>query len=255
VLLIRHCQSANNALINANLENAKRSSDPGLTALGESQSEALRDLFREKRNDGRAREAWTSPMRRCLETSRAIARGLEVRVNVMVDLHEHGGCFDGARGGEVVGERGMTKREIEEEFPGFDVPATMERGWWSEERGCESVSDAQRRVEGVADWLWTRARAMASGEEDERELCVVAHGMFIDILLKTLFDAPRTTGKQRSLFCSQNACVHKLHFDVANDGACVGLQSFNDVSHIPECLRSGGSVEGLDVAYTHEGSA
>jgi broad specificity phosphatase PhoE len=110
-------------------------------------------------------------------------------------------------------------------------------------------------VEGVANWLWEKARAMRAGLYPETDVYIVTHGMFIDILLKTLFNAPRTTGKQSSLFCSQNACVHKLHFDVAEDGECVGLQMFNDVTHLKESERSGGSVAGLDVAYTHEGSA
>jgi len=87
------------------------------------------------------------------------------------------------------------------------------------------------------------------------EVCIVTHGMFIDMLLKTLFNVPRTRGKQDALFCSQNACVHRLHLDIAEDGESVGLQMFNDVMHIPEDARSGGTVDGLSEAYTNEGSA
>lgn len=106
-----------------------------------------------------------------------------------------------------------------------------------------------------AEWLWERARAMGRGERDASDIIIVSHGMFIDILLKTLFASPRTTGKQGALFCSENACVHSLYFDVGEDGECVGLSVFNDVSHIPEEDRSGGSVDGLSEAYTNEGSA
>jgi broad specificity phosphatase PhoE len=234
VYVIRHAQSENNALAVATIENAQRASDPGLTPRGLEQCARLRERMTATTaahgdDDARDVEVYSSPMRRCLMTTDAVARGLGVRFRVRGDLHEHGGCFRGARGGDatststatstpdVVGLPGMTKAEMERAFPRCDVPRELERGWWSPERGCESVRDAQERVRGVAEWLWARARAM--------------------------------------LFCSQNACVHKLHFDVSDDGACVGLQTFNDVTHIPEQYRSGGSVEGLDVAYTKEGSA
>ena len=257
--LVRHAQSANNALAEPGLHNPGRSSDPGLTERGQAQTEALRKRFELEREatPTRSVEVWSSPMRRCLLTSSAVGAGLGVRVRVRSDLHEHGGCFEGARGGEgaPIGHTGMTREEIEKEFPMCDAPKDMENGWWDPSRGCESVVDAQTRVGKVVEWLWGKARAMHDGDEPRADVYVVAHGMFIDILLKTLFDSPRTTGKQSSLFCSQNACVHKLHFDIAPDGPCVGFQVFNDVTHLAEEIRSGGSVAGLDVAYTKEGSA
>ena len=257
--LIRHAQSANNALAEPGLHNPGRSSDPGLTERGKAQAEALRKRFELEREatPTRSVEVWSSPMRRCLLTSSAVGSGLGVRVRVRSDLHEHGGCFEGARGGEgaPIGHTGMTREEIEKEFPICDAPKDMENGWWDPSRGCESVVDAQSRVDKVSKWLWGKARAMHDGDEPRADVYVVAHGMFIDILLKTLFDSPRTTGKQSSLFCSQNACVHRLHFDIATDGPCVGFQVFNDVTHLAQEIRSGGSVAGLDVAYTKEGSA
>ena len=257
--LIRHAQSANNALAEPGLHNPGRSSDPGLTERGKAQAEALRKRFELEREatPTRSVEVWSSPMRRCLLTSSAVGSGLGVRVRVRSDLHEHGGCFEGARGGEgaPIGHTGMTRAEIAKEFPICDAPKDMENGWWDPSRGCESVVDAQSRVDKVSKWLWGKARAMHDGDEPRADVYVVAHGMFIDILLKTLFDSPRTTGKQSSLFCSQNACVHRLHFDIATDGPCVGFQVFNDVTHLAQEIRSGGSVAGLDVAYTKEGSA
>ena len=268
--VMRHAESTNNALGAATIENDAREHDPGLTARGEAQCARVRARGGASASgagevDGGDRasrevEVWSSPMRRCLMTADALARGLGVRFGVRGDLHEHGGCFRGARGGAgdgggVVGLPGMTKAEMEDAFPACDVPMELEHGWWSPERGCESVRDAQERARGTAEWLWARARAMNALEEPAKDLYIVAHGMFIDMLFKTLFNVPRTSGKQPSLFCSQNACVHKLRFDVAEDGESVGLQMFNDVTHIPEHDRSGGSVEGLDVAYTKEGSA
>jgi broad specificity phosphatase PhoE len=181
----------------------------------------------------------------------------------MIDAHEHGGCFRGARGRDAdadgtsraIGERGMTRDEIEIEFELVDASDVPTIGWWDASRGCETVAEAQTRARGVAKYLMHKARAMAAGEEEEMDVCIVTHGMFIDMLLKTLFDVPRTRGKQGALFCSQNACVHELHLDIAEDGDSVGLQVFNDVTHIPEEARSGGTVDGLSEAYTNEGSA
>ena len=260
VYLVRHAQSENNALTAPGLHNPSRRADPGLTRKGEAQARALERRFAEfVASSSKATvdaEIWTSCMRRCLLTTEGIARGMGTRARCAPALHEHGGCFEGARGGRgVEGRRGMTKDEIEGEFERIDAPEEIKDGWWDPARGCESVRDAQTRGAEVAKWLWDKARAMREGAATKADVVLVSHGMFIDILLKTLFDAPRTTGKQGALFCSQNACVHKLHFDVAEDGESVGMQFFNDVTHVPMDVRSGGSVDGLSEAYTKEGSA
>jgi len=262
--LVRHAQSENNVLRAPGLDNAERSADPGVTARGCRQMDALEARFARLRADtARGIALYASPMRRCLLTANAMARGMRTRAKVMIDAHEHGGCFRGARGRDAdadgtsraIGERGMTRDEIESEFELVDASDVPTIGWWDASRGCETVAEAQTRARGVAKYLMHKARAMAAGEEEEMDVCIVTHGMFIDMLLKTLFDVPRTRGKQGALFCSQNACVHELHLDIAEDGDSVGLQVFNDVTHIPEEARSGGTVDGLSEAYTNEGSA
>lgn len=265
VHVVRHAQSENNALRAPGIDNPSRARDPGLTSVGEAQVAALRALFASftaRTSDDAGRrvktyEVYTSPMRRAMLTARGVCLGTGGRARVRTDAHEHGGCFDGGRnGGGVVGRPGMTKREVEDEFGDvIDAPDSMAEGWWDPALGCETVAAAQARGKRVAEWLWEKARAQHSGEAERADIVLVSHGMFIDILLKTLFDAPRTTGKQSALFCSQNASVHKLHFDVSADGECVGLEVFNDVSHIAEKFRTGGSVDGLSEAYTNEGSA
>ena len=263
--VVRHAQSENNALRAPGIDNPSRARDPGLTSAGEAQVEALRDFFAAatrpegERSLGRGEtcEIYTSPMRRAMLTARGVCLGTGARARVRMDAHEHGGCFDGGRnGGGVVGRPGMTKREVEEEFGDvIDAPDSMTDGWWDPALGCETVAAAQARGKRVAEWLWEKARAQSSGEAARADIVLVSHGMFIDILLKTLFDVPRTTGKQGALFCSQNASVHTLHFDVSADGECVGLEMFNHVSHIPREFRTGGTVDGLSEAYTNEGSA
>ena len=98
----------------------------------------------------------------------------------------------------------MTKDEIEGEFERIDAPEEIKDGWWIRRAGARACETQTRGAE-VAKWLWDKARAMREGAATKADVVLVSHGMFIDILLKTLFDAPRTIGKQGALFCSPNA--------------------------------------------------
>jgi len=265
VRVIRHAQSENNTLRTPGIDNPARARDPSITDVGFVQVAALREFFMELYGTRSAQylerkpaiEIYTSPMRRAMQTAAGLCDEMKMRARVLLDAHEHGGCFDGGRnGGSVVGRPGMTKREVEDEFKGvIDAPDSMAEGWWNPALGCETVAAAQARGKRVAEWLWEKARAQSSGEAERADIILVSHGMFIDILFKTLFNVPMTTGKQGALFCSQNASMHQLHFDVSADGECVGLEIFNDVSHILPDFRTGGTVDGLSEAYTNEGSA
>lgn len=51
-----------------------------------------------------------------------------------------------------MGLPGMTKMQLELEFPRCVVPAALVDGWWSEARGCETVPQAQARIQSVAAW-------------------------------------------------------------------------------------------------------
>ena len=157
-----------------------------------------------------------------------------------------------------------TKAQLEAEFPGCVVPDELANGWWSPERGCETVAQALERVKGVADWLWREAKAW---KPEDGAIAIVAHGMFIDILCKTLMGVPTRTGKQSSMFCTNNAGVHVFQFHVGEGadaeggpgegaGDIAGLLRFNVVEQFqPAEVRSGGSVVGLDECYMHEGNA
>ena len=186
VYLVRHAQSENNALTAPGLHNPSRRADPGLTRKGEAQARALERRFAEfVASSSKATvdaEIWTSCMRRCLLTTEGIARGMGTRARCAPALHEHGGCFEGARGARgVEGRRGMTKDEIEGEFERIDAPEEIKDGWWDPARGCESVRDAQTRGAEVAKWLWDKARAMREGAATKADVVLVSHGMFIDI--------------------------------------------------------------------------
>ena len=113
--IVRHAQSANNALAHPSLTNPERDSDPSLTETGFKQTECVARFLKEEYGDGnprcavehRIKRLYASPMRRCMLTATPIARELGVDINVRADIHEHGGCFEGSAEGEVVGRPGM----------------------------------------------------------------------------------------------------------------------------------------------------
>jgi broad specificity phosphatase PhoE len=193
-------------------------------------------------------------MRRCMLTATPLSKALWIPIEVKGDIFEHGGCFDGSKvvDGQVAGCTGLTKAELEGEFPGCVVPKELAAGWWTEEQGCETVAQAQERITKVAAWLWSVAEGWQAADG---ALCIVVHGMFIDILTKLLIGIPPTTGKQQAVFCSKNAGVHILELKASSDGNIAGLQRFNVLHHLPEALQTGGSVAGMDECYMEEGAA
>ena len=125
-------------------------------------------------------------------TATPASKSLGIPIEVRGDIFEHGGCFDGAADAPngVVGRPGMTKAELESEFPGCSVPDELVNGWWTEEQGCETVPEAQERIKKVAAWLWCVAEGW---KKQDGAVCIVVHGMFIDILTKVLTGMALTT--------------------------------------------------------------
>lgn len=268
--VVRHAQSANNALLIPSLMNPDRDADPTLTESGFKQAAALGKYVAEEFGEKAVlaglikphecvKRLFVSPMRRCMLTATPISKQLGIPIRVKPDIHEHGGCFDGAAGapGGVVGRPGLSKAQLEAEFPGCLVPIELANGWWSEEQACETVPQAQERILEVTKWLWELAEKFRP--EKDGAVMLVVHGMFIDILLKAFCGLPLTPGKQKMVFCSQNAGVHVLDLKPGtapgNPGNVAGVQRFNIIEHIPSDIRTGGSVEGMDDCYVNEGSA
>ena len=86
ILLVRHAQSANNAL-----PVHLRVCDPGLTPLGYQQAEATARAL----TDYPIRTLYCSPFLRSLETTQAVANGTGKNPVIHGDLFEQGGCYSG----------------------------------------------------------------------------------------------------------------------------------------------------------------
>lgn len=195
--IIRHAQSSNNALT----DQRQRVADPPLTDLGHQQAAAVARHLREgvnfdlisdranaedthllERHGFNLMHLYCSPMHRALQTAQPIANATGLMPRVWKDIHEHGGIYldhHDERG--TVGYPGLSRAEIDAQFPGYQMDDEVtEAGWWT--GGMEEIATAYGRAVRVAD----RLHAMAEEFAGER-VALVSHGTFIDALIKALF--------------------------------------------------------------------
>lgn len=211
LFLIRHAQSANNAL-----PESQRVPDPALTELGREQAHLLGKWLPEL---GITRLI-TSPFLRTLQTTALIHDAAGLVPEVRTPLHEKGGCYLGYEPERLQGQPGMTRLEIEEAFRNFRVADDIDhQGWWKG-RPYESHAEAVKRAE-----LLLRTTIEEFGQSEER----VAYVMHADI--KVLF---LEHFHAKPLGCPSNACV--THVTIQGDRAV--LADFNRTEHLGESLIS-----------------
>ena len=143
VFVIRHGQSANNALEDVGL----RTHDPLLTETGEKQAEIVGPfvaagghLSLAERQNGRPYidQLYCSPMIRTLQTAQPIGQALGVAPEVWIDIHEQGGLFLDHGEGGIESFPGQSRSQILAQFPNYIPPAQIgEEGWGN--KGCEEV--------------------------------------------------------------------------------------------------------------------
>lgn len=241
--LIRHAQSANNATMTLNPDD--RVVDPPLTPLGQQQALALAQTLATRPDADYAtiHETWrtgatppplrfdalyTSPMLRALQTAAPLAAALELSPQVWVATHEHGGMYL-RQGEQVVGYTGMTRAEMQHDFPAYTLPEDVtERGWWDPARLQEDYIGCCERALRVALALRERAAAGLKEERHER-VGLVSHGGFGDALLKALFNQ-LPGGSAPRFYVHYNTGITRLVF--APDGSIL-LGCLNRIDHLP----------------------
>lgn len=230
LFLIRHGQSANNALGDVK----RRDKDPELTELGEEQAEHLSaylaaggHLSPGERVEGRPLfdRLYCSPMIRAMRTAVPLGKKLGITPEVWVDIHEMGGIYldhGGERG--TVGYPGQTRGEMAARFPGYALPDEVgEDGWWA--GGMESFHVGQGRAIGVAAALRERAA------ENER-IALVSHGGFGSCLLQAL---GRQLPAEGVYYDHGNTAISRLEL---RDGGVTVMRYLNRLDHLPEELLS-----------------
>ena len=241
LFIIRHGQSANNALPNIR----DREVDPPLTELGKQQAGILAEFlangethdlsvdlttntkFQMRRGFG-ITSLFSSPMYRSLQTVQPIAQSLGVAPQIWVDIHEEGGMFLDHGGDEgPVGYPGRTRSEILAEFPGYDLPPGIsETGWWNQ--GHEDSPSLRHRATKVADQLREMAAREVAGEE---RVAMITHGGFMNALLNALFGNPL---EAPIFYRHHNTAISRIRMDGSER---IEVQHLNRVDHLdPELV-------------------
>lgn len=222
LFLVRHGQSANNAL-----PDHQRVSDPALTELGQQQAE---DFCNTYQHLPRIDHIIVSPFRRTLQTAWPLLEALDRDATIWSEIYEVGGCHSGYEEGKLKGEPGMTRSQIAEEFPRYDIPPEIgEQGW---HRGTTLETRDQ------AD---SRAQIQAQRMQDEflgRDVVVVCviHADFKQLLLQKLLpEQPEYHGPGLP-----NTSVTQLRFNNPDNADNVGVQVpiYADVSHLHDTETS-----------------
>lgn len=232
LLLIRHGESANNALWDADRDSfvASRTDDPPLTARGHEQARLLAAWL------GAGGEAIdrlaASPMQRALETAAPIAAALGLAPEVRVDVHEHGGMYVGdpisGEGFEV--RTGLGRSRVAELLPGATLPEEIaEAGWWS---GTHEDRDGLfERAGRVAARLGDEAAAL----EGDWTLAIVTHAGFAGALLCQL------TGAAEAWFQHANTGCTLIQL---RPGAQLEVEYVNRTPHLAGGGRAGPIAQG-----------
>jgi 2,3-bisphosphoglycerate-dependent phosphoglycerate mutase len=181
VLLIRHGQSANNAL-----PEHQRVADPPLTEIGVRQAAATARYLQ----DQPVTHLYCSPFLRALETVRPVADSKGMSVQVRSDLFEQGGCYSGYLQVGRRGEPGMGRQQLQSRYPGWSIdPQIDNAGWWG--RDYETWEQARTRAKLVAAWI-----------DDEIASQPGLHVMVIHADFKALLvEAVLARGNQRLELC------------------------------------------------------
>jgi broad specificity phosphatase PhoE len=237
--IIRHGQSTNNALMD---DQRFRIYDPDLTDFGLQQAQYAAEYLANSVNleqlvsypadspyrNGAHHYAFThiycSPMKRAMQTAAPIADAMGLIPEVWVDIHEHGGVFL-EEDGVVTGYGGMTRSEIETEFPEYILPDEItDHGWWKTDQGKVDIMLCNARAMRVSKALRQRAAIEASFDD---KVALVTHGTFVDALIKALLNL---LPGERYYHWHYNTGITR--FDFIKNGMLI-VRYINRISHLP----------------------
>ncbi len=197
LFLIRHAQSANNYLAEqAKLEEYmdQRSAEPPITEIGQRQAQLVADHLANNAHPESGQERgnphqrgygftrlYCSPMLRTMQTALPISKALGLKPELWMDIHEHGGIFQGdPQKGTVVDCFGLTRQEMLAQFPDYVLgDEVTDKGWWP--GGYEEMEGCYQRAHRVAEQLCEWGKTLPN-----ERIALVAHGTFMDALLKAI---------------------------------------------------------------------
>lgn len=225
-----------------------RTYDPELTDIGKEQAQLVGAFIAEYTQAGVSSDRvalepfgfthlYVSPMKRTLDTAKPIAEALDIAPQVWTDIHEIGGLFTAEideNGEEIItGYPGLTRTEIADQYPTYQLPDTVtDAGWWGADRGKETPAEFVSRAVTVA--LALRQRIYT----DDR-IALVAHGAFIDALLKALFNQSPSHPNQL-YYGHYNTGITRIDYEKwsGDPSDRLYIRYMNNVTHLPVDLRT-----------------
>lgn len=234
--LIRHGQSTNNALMELGRYDSDREADPNLTEIGQQQAQSVAQWLSDRLDSAGQSAApyglthlYCSPMRRALQTAQPIAQALGLPAALWRDIHEIGGIFLADEQDNVTGFPGMTRQEIEAEFPEMTLSDEIhDHGWWDTGMGRETPAHFVNRAIRVSMALRDRAHT-------EERIALVSHAAFLDALLKALLKQSPMHPEER-FYLHYNTGVSRLDIDEGRGGD--RIHYLNRVDHLPQEQRT-----------------
>ena len=225
-LIVRHAQSANNAL-----PDHQRVCDPGLTDIGKQQAELLAKFL----SSQPIGLIYCSGFLRAIETTvpLTIATGLPAYVHGQ--LYEVKGCFSGYIESQLVSEPGLGRSAIQERYSHWEIDPTIDDRGWNYNRSVETEEEADARADSVASWLKDHA-----GKEQaiaDSLTVLVIHADFKVKLLRSLRmlnnEASRSSEEPWNDVCPLNTSISKVTF---SKDSLVSISDYNSVTHLPKEL-------------------
>ena len=224
ILLIRHAESANNAL-----PEQERVSDPGLTELGQRQAELLAEGLSRYRLP--IAELYCSPFKRSLDTTLPVSRRLQLRPTIRADIYEQGGCYSGYEPGKLKGEPGMDRATLSALYAQWIIDERIGPRGWNVGRDYESFAEVQVRARNVQTWLEQDWHPKTS----DALAALVIHADFKYHLLSAMLGGDNWPGVDEPIW---NTSVSLLEYGSKR----WRLMEWNSVEHLPIDLRTPSSI-------------
>lgn len=223
LLLIRHGQSANNALEHEAASPGGRLPDPPLTPLGHEQARRLAG-WAARGGDGPVSHLYSSLTTRAVQTAAPLAAALGLPVRGLAAAYECGGLSTGPAGG-FAPVTGRDHASLRLDCPPLVWPDDLAGRPW--DGGHEPWEPARFQARAA------RVAAALRGVTGARVVALVTHHDFAGYLLAELLGLP-SPGSGGPVFRLDNTGTARLTLGPGQ----AAVHGLNRVDHLPRELRS-----------------
>ena len=240
--LIRHAESANNAVYGTANQKSGHTPDPEITDSGHEQGKLLGQHFAMTDKEPRQHPYERSPeihyglthlycslMSRSLLTAQYIADACSLSMVVRPDIFEYQGIYEIDENGNEIGVEGPGRSYFENRFPDAYLPeALTEKGWW--DRPVERESAFIGRVKSSLDEI------QALHGNTDHNVAMVVHGDYIDQCINHIMGVERIPENYNNAWVANwvfhNTSISRI--DIVNESRNVVY--LNRIDHLPADL-------------------